>query len=676
MTDNRKFQSLSKRRRLYNDLGSTNGATDQQIQLGTTGICNGDAITSLTEELKNLDNRRAVLLVARAKAYSSIGRLADAISDALKAIEADPMSAEAYFVAGDAYSTQGKQQEAVNIYEQGLRTVLPSEWPLLYEGRIVPRQQMARRIDFVAKLPLEITRTIFDHAEKQSHSSPTRYAEVSKLWRDTVLFQCPSLWDTVNISDQSFGYHLTTLHVLPFIATHVRVLKMRDLSDRNLQRVIAIAESGRFSLVKSVTVESLPRLFESWVPLITALRNSLTMLTIKLLDKRAVYPAAVDGSIFSLDSVLSLCPKLRFLSLKSNSPVTYQPPQQPPSNGYQLLVLCLDILDHDEVLARLLPHCPQVQAFFTRYSPSPHTVSLIHRACPRLRHFGTTPKTSRRDAINPIKTPIADYYQDSPDDHDTENLSGLDDLEYYGPLTHRVLSLLIESKDTLRKLDLGAKNMLEIIVDQTIYSRLTVLCLSMSSNHDGVLVPILQQCPILEEVYLSFVSRQVILDDICTSLTMHDHLRILKFGHFKMETTRALEQLFAHYASRHQSCRLQQISISSCDCPTADGTVFESLADITTVRSIELRRSFSNMNEHCLATFVHKLATMPYLQSLCLCGLHNITDDVLVGLAKIDGLESLELGSLGRISANDGKATSYLMKRARNRYVFEYTFGV
>ncbi|KAI8138416.1 hypothetical protein BJV82DRAFT_660697, partial [Fennellomyces sp. T-0311] len=233
------------------------------------------SITQLTMELEFLTNRRAILLFARAKALANIGKLTEAISDALEGIECQPSLVEGYLIAGDIYSTQGKQWKSIQIYELGLRSVVPTGWPILYERRQAATERLNQTIDFVTRLPLEIAEIIL--TQLQNQSDKINCINVSRSWRDLLLHRCSILWRKIEVYGNPFDDQRSNIRLLPFIGRHIGHLKLNKISHRNLE---ALVEMSRQYPFRSAHVLLSP-FINQHIPYITALLSNLTRLTVK-----------------------------------------------------------------------------------------------------------------------------------------------------------------------------------------------------------------------------------------------------------------------------------------------------------------------------------------------------------------------------------------------------------
>ncbi|KAI8137578.1 hypothetical protein BJV82DRAFT_700539 [Fennellomyces sp. T-0311] len=252
MTGEIALQSPKKRRRL-DDLGLGNDAIEPTIQHYT----NDGIITSLTQELERLDSRRVTVLISRSRALADKGRLTDAVSDALKAIKYGPTLAEGYLAAGEIYCIQGKQKEAVDVYECGLRTVLPSDWSILYERRKSATERMNRKIDFVANLPFEVTEAIFAQLQDHDHKQYIDCANTSRLWRSVVLYQCPMLWRTITVSKSSLYHRDSAARLLSSVGRHVQHLGLNDVPDRFIRTLLTLVEEKKVASVTELTLDQL-----------------------------------------------------------------------------------------------------------------------------------------------------------------------------------------------------------------------------------------------------------------------------------------------------------------------------------------------------------------------------------------------------------------------------------
>ncbi|KAI8149677.1 hypothetical protein BJV82DRAFT_588890 [Fennellomyces sp. T-0311] len=166
-------------------------------RLNSKDIGDDEIIQDSEELLDNLQDLCAATCAARAAAFGRRGERNKAIDEALKAIKIRPSSPQGYLVASDLYMAHGQYKPAVEVLENGIRTVLPSGWPVLYTKREEARQPLEKKVDFISKLPSEVSSRIFTcmgySSPEECFNNAVEFVTVSKIWRATVL-QCSKTW--------------------------------------------------------------------------------------------------------------------------------------------------------------------------------------------------------------------------------------------------------------------------------------------------------------------------------------------------------------------------------------------------------------------------------------------------------------------------------------------------
>ncbi|KAI8139886.1 hypothetical protein BJV82DRAFT_625367 [Fennellomyces sp. T-0311] len=636
-------EDTTKRQYFGGDLDVVDDAIDTLIH-HCIATSTDDMIVRSTEVLDRLNSGCATVLLARADALANKGKLEDAVSDALTAIKHQRISVAGYLLAGVLYSTQGKQQAAMDICERGLRTVLPSEWPLLYEKREEAKEILERKFDFVTKLPTEITATIFAQLYSTEYTLVS-CTGVSKRWREYMLQQYPALWRNSVIILNS-GYIRPVTRLLPAICSHVQRLSLDHTPDHILQKLLNMSESNKLSLVKDIVIETPPPcLIDHHVQLLTLFQSNLTSLKIKFTrrHRHSMLDTMQRQSQFELDTIMSLCSNLKYLELQSHHGIiTYRPQHSFPLGGYPLERLAIGVPQMETILEELIPRCPRLQAL-DMMETTPRTMRLIDEQCQQLSH---------------LKVRYGFYSEESSIfTYNNQDTAGLSTLQYYsdnGVLIQNLLPFFTKSKNTLKTLELVVDEMDTPTgsspLAQVAFTRLNVLYLvfrGFNANFATAIASMIRQSPTLNDVTLVFDGASI-PDEFLQSLTPHTQLGSLTLCGFHSPSA-GLEHLFSHFAARHQACTLQSIVVEDCDGVT-DG-VLSALADITTLQKIELRRSFENVWNTGMVAFMQKLRTLPCLESLSLASVPQINDDNITQLAEIDGLQKLMLFTLREITS-------------------------
>ena len=204
-----------------------------------------------SNRLDYADHNYTTLLIMRSNALANKGKFADAAKDALEAIDRQPKNVHGYLTAGNVYAMQGKMQEAMNIYNDGLCVVQPSEWHLLYNKRAMAKNQLDQKVDFVSRLPVEMTVHVF--TKLLAHGDTlVSCTLVSKRWRNCLLYQCPELWRSIAISHEHATQPRPETRLLLSISNHVQRLLLNDLLESHQKILKEMVDTGKFSSVRKL----------------------------------------------------------------------------------------------------------------------------------------------------------------------------------------------------------------------------------------------------------------------------------------------------------------------------------------------------------------------------------------------------------------------------------------
>ncbi|KAI9245518.1 hypothetical protein BDA99DRAFT_543615 [Phascolomyces articulosus] len=684
-------------------------------------------ILQSTAALEFLEEAKCALLVARARARGNQGRLSEAVSDALEAINHHPTSAEGYLTAGKLYSMQGKQQEAVDIFERGLCKVLPAECPPLYDGREKAKSLLERRVDFVATLPAEITAAIFerlndsivmnDNKNFASSYDSSRYNSnigrynnldaddddddesttttaklissshinctfVSKRWRAFVLEQCPTLWKTAKVGIWDFVDPYERF--VPSASKNIQQLILSDEAKEQIfERLVDMAGKDMFQRTRQLTLQ-----FDSWVEstkerlmlmFITLLRRHLTKLSIEpTLTSFNEDDMREEQNTFPLAMLLSLCTPLEQLYLGSGLVFRYNPLQW--SASYNLTQLAVNVSRGMSGLEQLITRCSQLR-YLSMSEHSPRILAILDEYCSQLRylyvkndpHLATDGLCHGSNDDNNSDGNIVNTATSTTNKKHT--FAGLYELRYNIPSLRALQSLVpffIKSKDTLKTLDLhiNATDGLQLNDDNhrpdqqihpsfghVVFSQLKVLKLHVIRDLGGQLAvaaaSMMTKCSVLEYVRLCFPDSPV-PDRFFTSLADQPKLRQIIFKEIDFPT-RGTVQLFSDRATRSKNgtpssyFSLQHVAIKQCRGVTHE--ILNAMADVLTLRVIQLGFSVSNVSTEELSTTICKLRTLPKLKFVFFSNIPRIMNDsIILQLTAFDGLKGLVLDDLADIT--------------------------
>ncbi|KAI8138415.1 hypothetical protein BJV82DRAFT_631442 [Fennellomyces sp. T-0311] len=627
----------TKRSNYHDTLIAVQDAVDFVIQHCTALASDVDAITQSTKALDCLRNGCAALLIARANALADKGKLDNAIEDALEATQCQPDSVQGYLVTGDLYSTQGKIQAAIDTYEQGLRTVPPSAWPLLYEKQQAAKMRLTQRFDFVESFPAEIASKIFMQLADECRSAILQCLYTSKHWHEFMLQKCSAIWRTAVVLTGVLDFpHSALLRFLPYTSKYVQQIVLGNVGERNVERITSMAKNISFPSVKSIKIVSSTRMFKQYMSLIALLQNNLTHLHVMMMDTNS---NNVDRTPFALDTIILRCRNLESLSMETQAMVTYQPERIPPLDGYHLRELTIITPHIDQpVRDHLLPRCLHLQEL------------SIYDYTPELQHHLELQEPNRWEIKFCSDLPLKKY--------NNQYTSGLRHLQCMtNDITMQDLTrYLTASQKTLETLEIY--KIPETGIGASMFAhlgfcQLTKLSLYVCEQQIQDMSQMINRCQLLEQVML-FLGGARVSDQLSTCLSTLAQLRDLTLSYFR-SSTEELERFLATVASRHQKGKLRAITLANCDNVTDE--MLSALADITTLHSITLHY-ISGASATGLAAFMRKLQALPYLKSVDLHTVTDVSDAMIVQLAEIDGLLELGLKSLGEITSDGVRAVA------------------
>ncbi|KAI9245516.1 hypothetical protein BDA99DRAFT_527923 [Phascolomyces articulosus] len=666
-----------------------------------------DGPDSITMAFANLKGALSTLLIARAKILASKGKLRNAITDALNAIKYDPQSSAAYHTAGQLYSSQGSQQKAIEIYEQGLCATVPSESVSLYEQREKIKVRLEKKVDFVNILPLEIVANVFCHLVKEDlEIDQSLY--VSMRWRKCILHDCGhQLWKSAYIGDRHTSN--PSLRHISSIAMYIRTLHLDNPALFQLEQLVKMAQEKKFPLLNELlleietpfwnrTLEELPQYHP--LALIKLIGKGLTKLSIRLTPLNDHYSddedevnAANEETEFPLDTVIDSCTNLQEfgIELDSDSDVYITCRLPPPSDhDYKLKRLSLNINNGNtdsgeyQVLERMLPRCPHL-LYLDICETESNVVQLVQKYFPTgLKEISLDYYRSIRD--NRVLSNNNDFLLESAQSVQQRSVSpttigsaGLNCIDYsfmtVGDL-ERVEPIIISNKETLETLNIFVQGCsyynnepYDIAYDghllRTLLSRLKKLSLNGTSCASwclsGVMAPMLQNCcPQVEKLSIDFFGDSIKIPcDFLTSSVNTTTLPMLRdlTLHRLYSSTLILDDFFAQHAKCGVTSHLRRIVLSEC-IQITDNTL-ATLADVVTLETIQLEHLSGEYKHTLIATtttvegvvlFFKKLERNQNLKILTLVDVPKVTDDALFFIANYVGLEVLKLSLLHEIT--------------------------
>ncbi|KAI8149272.1 hypothetical protein BJV82DRAFT_708177 [Fennellomyces sp. T-0311] len=561
-----------------------------------------DVIEHSTTMLDELYDVCTALLSTRARAFGEKGTFDQAIADASKAIEIRPASVQGYLASSEVYTMQGRHPLAISVLEEGLRAVLPSDWPLLYEKREVSMQSMETKVDFVRNLPSEINVQIFDLLGNDDDEALIGCTLVSKYWRSAILGYS-RLWE---VAEFGMVNRNRTASLLQSVSMHVKKLTFYpSRSAKEYDSVLALASKSMLLHTTELATEA--GLFSERKlnpgAFLGKQLNELVLCCVNWSNQ------AKRSDPVSLSSILIQCPNLRHLYLQ----FTYSPPNliyfgsSKLSGPLKLQTVFSSFRGADDIaiLEKLIPLCPSLLYLHTR-SPEPRILSLLDQHCPDLKQlhmwsffFFSPPKNS--EAVPQSSSGLNKVYCE---------VSNADQIANLAPL-------LVKSKDSLQVLHLRLTELsstmtvsdLSFALPDVEYSQLKEFHCH-AKEYDESISKIMRQCPALDSVLLNV--NDIIPDHFFLALAQLTHLRRLNIE--AMQSCENLEQFFAYHAVRDQGSTLEGVQIQGCDDMTDD--ILYELASVVTLQTIIIRGRFPLTTPEGMSRFVRKLGANANLKFL------------------------------------------------------------
>ncbi|KAI9265238.1 hypothetical protein BDA99DRAFT_508101 [Phascolomyces articulosus] len=223
-----------------------------------------------------IQSQLLILHDIRAYAYSMVGQFDSAFQDTTHMMTYGEKYALGYQRIGNLYSMGGRYQDAINIYDQGLRAISMTtkkdkedeekEQQQQQKGKeeekkvlIQAKEQLTEIImkkhqstDFMTALPAEIVYLIITHL---SESAKMTCLQVSRLWRQRTL-ECIAVWKSITMKVGSLPEYSQLLEVVPVIGQHVELLQINfPMSIPYIDALNSLKE-GHFNRLKSLTMSA------------------------------------------------------------------------------------------------------------------------------------------------------------------------------------------------------------------------------------------------------------------------------------------------------------------------------------------------------------------------------------------------------------------------------------
>ncbi|KAI8138293.1 hypothetical protein BJV82DRAFT_299440 [Fennellomyces sp. T-0311] len=575
------------------------------------------------------------MLDLRAYALGMQGKFNEAIKSAQRMITCEPTLATGYLRLGDLYGIQGKQLDAIDAYDLGLQSASAdhADYAQLIDGKESAIKRSQTRVDFVARLPIEI---VDDTITLLPNKSKFVLLTISSIWRNKI-FRCSSVWKTLSNDTSDDGI----ASVIPHIAAHVEDLTIATTDRRVFLRYILGLTGGNFSKIKSLTMdENCTSHIDApmTVPVSGAfwqIRNTLTRLVLHFHQ---------DSAVITLVDLLTSCSNIQ--SLEYSAPYSRLSDTigelvlLNPHNALVDMQLTAQSITGTDI-QKLFPCCQQVKRLIL-YACDITVLDVVDTVCPNLRTFGFN---SDLTEIQRLDDPDTNHPSPGLRQLYTNNGGTGVPAEAILPLIRRNMNSLkvlygnISDGSSTRNLgvqfaDIELENLSKLIFWGTI-----------SGLVQGVLLRSISACSALTRVEVIDCRHIKRLVDALVALPP---LEFLGISHSKDEIGEAdLQRLFEYYAKYSPSAR-QFKATRLRDCPTiVTDDVVIALADIKTLEQIWFR-NLSSVSSYGMHELLKKRCNS--MVDIRLTEMDMVTDNTLSTIGNVKNLRSIHLERLRNVT--------------------------
>ncbi|KAI9251833.1 hypothetical protein BDA99DRAFT_183402 [Phascolomyces articulosus] len=348
------------------------------------------AINEASSAISALFERHYIaLLDKRSYAHAMQCNFKAALKDAYEMIKYAPTSSKGYLRAGRLYAMEGKQTQAIQICQRGIETVSPWMDPrgyrLLKEHKVLAEYQNAKRIDFIARLPLETAFTIFMQLDRGEKGIALA---VSKTWRERLLL-CSPAWN--KLTSTGCKPDMMIAKAIDRIGPHVQTLLLACKTNTLRNLYLNHIKDGTFANLKTLILTRLMTTVLHREQIIIALwqvRHTLTKLAVDF---------SGNQTTVTFGSILFACPQLIDLSYITSENLQLHLGDlttiKKPCAIRQLHVKSK--LSRSEDIRPILQRCPQLR--YLAIEGCPHAIlDSVFEQCPCLEVVGYHAATSTR----------------------------------------------------------------------------------------------------------------------------------------------------------------------------------------------------------------------------------------------------------------------------------------
>ncbi|KAI8138366.1 hypothetical protein BJV82DRAFT_295968 [Fennellomyces sp. T-0311] len=325
-------------------------------------------IENSTDGINTLVQKQVDLLYFRSAAYYQVGQFSKAISDAHTMIQLAPTQTLGYLRAGQLFSMNGNQKQAIKAYRMGLTMATGEHRDQLECECQQAEAKLHHRVDIIAGAPYEVLSHILSYL---CGNDIVKMLGVCKEWQRR-LSDPAELWSSLVIAVyRPDWYHLG------FISHHVVELELERVKFGTCNKAMAQITLGKFSRLRSLAITDcvVPN-NRNLFPALDAVSDTLLELTIS--------PKESDRAIeFKL--IMGRCPKIQKFRY-SHRYIHRSPTFGTLPSNYVSSITSLDLdipgLQESDI-EETLRACPNLRSVCLG-SGSPETLQLIRRYCANL----------------------------------------------------------------------------------------------------------------------------------------------------------------------------------------------------------------------------------------------------------------------------------------------------
>ncbi|KAI9275883.1 hypothetical protein BDA99DRAFT_496696 [Phascolomyces articulosus] len=616
-------------------------------------------------------------VINQAQEYAEDNDLDKAWELASTVIENNPHSMEAFLVRGELYKRQGHYNIAMNIFDQGAKSMEREEEKQILREKYQALSNHVLQVkknekDPIKLLPSEVSIMIFEYFGIGEWTIFT-CTFVSKIWRKFVLTLCSSGWESARWDGS--GSTSPAFIMLEQVASRVTSIEsFNQMSKNTKEKYRAILNNANLDKVRKLKTDTI-----NMDVLLPKVGSNLTSLILAI-----DYNPPKSFQLLDVEQILSDCPNIIHLGFDSAT----TRPENEDRKDYQYSPHIIKPFSGTTKITY-----SNLQTFIVRGHPLDDTIAgVIFQRSPNLRVFGTTvtsTRSGRRDHRNVIRTTMEklELYSLShlksllilP--NETDNLDSLIEKiineQYHHQNSHMttttglkqiviapgkgselnyLVPFLTQSRKTLEILTFDLNDYLDICDDE--YETQTSMCVArwhdLFSNiphlftklrtleykrqyvrtfdFDDIFVELIKRTPELESISLEGIG--LLSNSIINALRDLHHLQKLKLERCSLSTK--LHSWFKHYASskNEELSPLKHIELINCK-GFKHIKIWKPLSDFRGLDFVKI--TDCKMKRKEVQQFVYRYCQHSDVRSICLKDLEFVSDDEVKKLLKHRG---------------------------------------